>query len=423
MSGVQGDTDERLAEQAAIVALQSTGRLLPHLCGLAQLVRASASTRTPTAAVFPSGRIVVNPRWFLRLSMAERVFVVAHEMLHLALRTHERCRANDARLFNIAHDYIINDMLREELGCRIPALGLDMPGASERSAEEIVAELKAQGGGRGSAWAGAAIGTLGEAMVRAGLTLTAVAGGEGEALDALDAATERAWFPPHGPQPHPGRDDGLGAEIERSLALGAWKKRLAQLLESPEQGSHAAAAAIFGALRGYVRPPWELALQRWLEDVAPGARTFARPSRRQGERGDVVLAGRSREAWTLNLILDTSGSMWDALSNVLGVVAGFCEAVNILTVRILQCSNGLERDEIVAVADLAGYSILGGGSSDLRPGFRELAADPSVDAAVVATDGMITYPNEPMPFAVLWTLFGGCDGFAPPYGEVIRVEV
>jgi hypothetical protein len=78
--------------------------------------------------------------------------------------------------------------------------------------------------------------------------------------------------------------------------------------------------------------------------------------------------------------------------------------------------------EIVAVADLAGYSILGGGSSDLRSGFRELAADPSVDAAVVVTDGMITYPSEPMAFAVLWTLIGCCDGFAPPYGRVIRFE-
>ena len=38
------------------------------------------------------------------------------------------------------------------------------------------------------------------------------------------------------------------------------------------------------ALRGLYRPPWELALQRWLEAVAPSERSYARPSRRGAER-------------------------------------------------------------------------------------------------------------------------------------------
>ena len=189
-----------------------------------------------------------------------------------------------------------------------------------------------------------------------------------------------------------------------------------QQLPQPIEG------AIFSALRLRVQPPWELALQRWLEDAAPGERTFARASRRQGDRSDIVLPGRRREGWTLNLILDTSGSMWEELAKVLGIIAGFCEAIGIAQVRILQCSTGLELDEIVAVESLAGYRMLGGGGSDLRPGFQHLAADAGVDAAVVITDGMILYPAEPMPYAVLWTLVGNYEPFAPPYGRVIRVN-
>jgi hypothetical protein len=42
--------------------------------------------------VFASGRLVVNPDFAARLNDRELVFVLAHEMLHLALRTHDRAR-------------------------------------------------------------------------------------------------------------------------------------------------------------------------------------------------------------------------------------------------------------------------------------------------------------------------------------------
>src|SRR5439155_15747149 len=138
-------------------------------------------------------RIVVNPKWFLSLPMPDQVFVLAHEVLHLALRTHERCEGSDARLFNIAHDYIINDMLRESLDCPVPAQGLDMPGAAKRSAEEIVADLKANAGGTGlEAWGGARMGSLGEALARAGaVKLVENSQRRFPLLDALDASIER----------------------------------------------------------------------------------------------------------------------------------------------------------------------------------------------------------------------------------------
>lgn len=431
MSGAQtADPDQKveMAEQAAHAALESTGMMLPHLSGLARLVEVSATTRIATAGVFPSGRIVVNPNWFSALPAPDQIFVLAHEILHLALRTHERCQGSDARLFNIAHDYIINDMLRESLGCPIPAQGLDMADASKRSAEQIVADLISQTGTGGSAatdaWGGVRIGSLGEALARAG-AVKPVENSQTRSplLDVLDESMERRWFPGERGGSYTARRAQLNAEIDRAQALGAWHERVEELLRPSDTQPEPIEGAIFNALRLRVQPPWELALQRWLEDVAPGERTFARASRRQGDRSDIVLPGRKREGWTLNLILDTSGSMWDELAKVLGIIAGFCEAVGIVRVRILQCSTGLELDEIVAVESLASYRMLGGGGSDLRLGFRHLAADPNVDAAIVITDGIIHYPSEPMPYAVLWTLVGNYERFAPPYGRVIHVRI
>jgi hypothetical protein len=131
---------ERLPEHRATLARIARGlRMvtvpLPHLSGLAAAVRVEIDERVPTMGVFASGRLVANPAFTARLSEDDLVFVLAHELLHLALRTHERAKGSGQLEFNYAHDYIINDTLRHALGvAAIPAGGLDMPGAREKSA-------------------------------------------------------------------------------------------------------------------------------------------------------------------------------------------------------------------------------------------------------------------------------------------------
>ena len=62
---------------------------LPHLAGLAAAVRINLDDRLPTMGIFASGRLVANPAFTARLSNDDLVFVLAHELLHLALRTHQ----------------------------------------------------------------------------------------------------------------------------------------------------------------------------------------------------------------------------------------------------------------------------------------------------------------------------------------------
>ena len=81
-------------------------------------------------------------------------------------------------------------------------------------------------------------------------------------------------------------------------AIGAMKGRGTMRRRHEPQVSRAA--------RPLPRRPGSMALQRWIEVVAPGERTFTRPSRRGAERADVVLPGRKRQSWMLNVVLDTS---------------------------------------------------------------------------------------------------------------------
>ena len=99
------------------------------------------------------------------------------------------------------------------------------------------------------------------------------------------------------------------------------------------------------ALRGQLRPAWQQALQRWIESLAPGERTFSRPSRRGAERADIVMPGRKRQSWMLNVVLDTSGSMTDEIPLALGAIADFCDGAGVDQVRIVQCDAAVTADE------------------------------------------------------------------------------
>jgi predicted metal-dependent peptidase len=380
----------------------------PHLAGLAAATRVALDERLPTMGVFASGRLVANPAFVRRLKDGELVFVLAHELLHLALRTHDRARGADRVEFNYAHDYIINDILRAELGQPIPAGGLDMPGARNRSAEEIVLEMRRnrQAQTKTRVWEGEAT------------TARSAAGAGEEAGDVLDGAREAELFP-----------DGAGeqaANAERMKALAAKALSLARAMGLAKglRGTDAGATSqTVAALRGVYRTPWELALQRWLESVAPGERTFTRPSRRGAERTDVVLPGRRREGWILNVVLDTSGSMSDEIPRALGAIGEFCDAVGVDQVRLVQCDAAVTADELVPPEALAERQVTGYGGSDLSPALRHLADDQHVRAVVVVTDGDIAYPPEPMPYDVLWVLPArGSAAFGPPYGRVITMQ-
>jgi predicted metal-dependent peptidase len=409
-----------LSHNATLARIQKGLRMVtvpfPHLSGLVAAARVNIDERVPTVGVFASGRMVANPKFVAKLKDNELVFVLAHEMLHLALRTHDRARGSDRMQFNYAHDYIINDMLRAELGFQhIPAGGLDMPGAREKSAEQILIEMRKN---------------------------AAQTPSKTRVFDGESTTLRRLFQPGEG---DPGKADDAGDVLENSLEKQLFPKEVAEQAAQAEAMKELAAKALslakamgamkgmrgFGnggetqtvnALRGLYRPPWEMALQRWLESVAPGERTFTRPSRRGEACIDGVLPGRRREGWMLNIVLDTSGSMSDEIPRALGAIADFCDAAGVDQVRLVQCDTAVTADECIDPAQLENFQISGYGGSDLSSGMEHLAADPAVRAVIVITDGEIDFPREAPPYNVLWVLPERAgSGFSPSYGRVVKM--
>jgi predicted metal-dependent peptidase len=385
------------------------GLAFPYLVGLIQRTQVQPDRRVPSMGIFPSGRLAVNPEFVRSLSARDLVFVLTHELYHLTLRSHDRGEGADRLAFNYAHDFIINDLLREELQyTSVPAGGLDWPGARHLSAEKILADM----GRHPDLHSGAP-----RCWARPG---SGPGQGQGPAGDVLDSALEKEWFPETGDQEQEARAREVREQAARALSLQALMESLSGCGRGSDPGAQRDTVA---ALRGLYRPPWELALQRWLESAAPSDRSYARPSRRGADRSDVVLPGRKREGWTLHIVLDTSGSMADELPRALGVIADFCAAIGVDQVHLIQCDTDVGSDEILAPVEISRWQVTGYGGSDLTPAMQRLAENPEVGAAIVLTDGDIAYPEEPVPYGVLWVLPAWKDAqeFSPRYGKVLTM--
>ncbi len=433
-----------MARQQADRAMRLVCASLPWLSGLAYAVEIVPDRRVSVAAVTASGRVMINPKVFTTITLNESVFILAHELLHLALDTFSRQSATDDHdTVNRAHDYIINDMLREELGMAPPLGGLNLQGCSEWSLEQMVHWMRDNKRKVPKAcWTfkdfighGSIGGSLSGALRDAGIFPKSPSQRLGileeadsrhlEHLDVIPLAMEQRMFPgrdgiaEHGsPNAAETRPKRVRRETVKSLAL----REFAQVVDRQVgQGtSWGNEKNLVSALRGCYEIPWEAALQRWMEATAPGERTYSRPSRRGADRVDCVLPGRTREGWTLHLVLDTSGSMTHELPRVLGAITMFCENTGVSDVHILQCDTEVTADEWIPVEELEHYRIAGYGGSNMSPAMNQLADDPEVTAMIVLTDGAIYYPQQEPLCRVLWVLTENCH-FDPPYGEVLKL--
>lgn len=480
-------------------ALNLVSAELPYLAGLAAIADVHFDERMSTAGVFASGKMLISPKFMETLNRAELGFVVAHELMHLFLRTHERMGNSSQELVNIAHDFIINDKLiclREsshwsDYGVStkgVPANGLDWNDyrdkvsgwkpASEYSLEELVSVLRKLRQDRkanfentphwkavqktGSSWdppltplqvprsktqskplpKTPSSSTFGDLLAAAGITLPeseestgpqdekSLSGKPGEEIlsglrDVFSEEMEQQCFPNVSLTEIREAQKEVKETIVRAYAEleahDAFKKMAEQYSIGGGAGNY---SREYSLLRSAYEVPWETALQHWFDATAPGQRSWARPSRRGAFRTDVVLPGRTREGWTLHIVLDTSGSMGNILPTALGAIAHFCEANNVSEVRIIQIDTVIHADEFVPVEKLEGYKILGLGGNDMQPAWDRLMEDPEIEAVVVVSDGGFNVPPEP-PFEVLWAILE--DGwnsrsFNPAYGTVVFIS-
>ncbi|MBB6560917.1 putative metal-dependent peptidase [Acidovorax soli] len=303
--------------------------------------------------------IYLNPA--AGLTEQETRFVIAHEILHVALRHMGRRQGRDPYLWNVACDYVINDWLIQMQVGSAPALGLlhdlELRGLSaEEVYDRIVVDLR---------------------RMRKLLTL---AGRQGDMLD-------RRLSPGQ-----PGFTD-LDAFYKEQLGKG--------LMLHESQGRGLLPAALLEEIRALLQPPipWEVELARWFDHHFPPIetrRTYTRLSRRQSATPDIPRPQvgpdpRWLEGRTFGVVLDTSGSMdRHTLAKALGSIAGYAQAKEVPAVRVVCCDAAPYDLGYLEAQDIAHrVEIKGRGGTVLQPAITllENSADfPEDGPLLIITD-------------------------------------
>ncbi|MEV4636725.1 hypothetical protein AB0J80_05155 [Actinoplanes sp. NPDC049548] len=309
-----------------------------------------------------AGEIYLNP--LRRLDEPEWRFVLAHEMLHAALRHGERTGTRDPYLWNVACDYVVNGWLVEMEVGQLPDGVLHDPRLAGASAEDVYDRIA---------------GDLRRMRKLATLRGRGIGDLLGEPL------------PWHGPRS--GAVD-LDDYYRRALLTGYAYHR--------GSGRGLLPAGLTAEIRVLEHPPlpWDVRLARWFDEHVPAPeprRSYARPSRRQASTPDIPRAGRhcpqeTVQRSTFGVVVDTSGSMSHRLmGKALGAIASYATARDVPAARVVFCDATAYDAGYLPVEDIAGrIRVRGRGGTVLQPAIDllERAADfPASGPILVITDG------------------------------------
>lgn len=377
--------DPDLKEHLSTLLLRLCTRT-PFFGSLALFARIHGSKRFRVAAT--DGRdIFINPDNFMQYSLAEQEAIMLHEVLHAALLHVHRGRGRDAERWNIAADIVVNGIVARE-GFSLPDDAIRNEWLEPLSTEEVYDLLK------DSTNHGIKIGSSGHG----------------------DLLAERP-------------DDCAEVEelAQQATPEDYWRN-------AQNQASIMSETAVAGNFPAY--------LQRELSNLSPAQINWRHYLWRYLVQTPVDFSGFDRRFIGQKLYLDmldgesvhiivgvdTSGSISDKqLDDFLGEVQGILRAY-----PHLRCDLYYIDTDAHGPYHLTPHAPIpppvGGGGTDFRPFFEQIASEHTNSAekvAVYLTDGYGDFPEVMPAHPVLWVVTpGGLDLTAFPFGETVRqVEI
>ena len=361
------------------------------------------------------GTLTVCPRAFLKLSDEGRLYLYAHEALHLYLRHPWRGEGLEPDLWQRASDHEVNALLRASASIRVPAGAFFLHEMAARSAESVYLHLLAQREERQRGGHVDPRGHTEEDMVNPShewrpedneaCARWLRSGREGQSTEGAISDLNKRLLAILGPSPEAEavasqEDERLvTARSEASPSRGAGTSELErQLCHLRDQAS----------ARGVI--PWRALLARFNHTRAH-AYSATRHRRRFIHR-DLYLPSYRGEGIKLVVALDTSGSTVGLLPSFLKEVQEVLRACPRFELTLIQCSEHVsqvdhfshkQREQIGATR------VVGGGGTRFAPVFERVALEPgrAPDLLLYFTDGAGPSVEKAPPYPVLWVLAGG----------------
>lgn len=338
-------------------------------------------------------QIGYNPDFLNRLSFAEALSVLCHEILHIAFLHHVRIGDRDPKRWNAAADYAINSIL-VEAGFKLPVGGLLDPRFKGMGAEQIYALLPEDFSSNPTVFLGTPNkdgSTCGPAQ-DSGIT------------PVLMGEIQKKNF---------------GSSKERDLYINELKGQVAEAMQTAKmRGLLPGSLTSLVTLLDKATVDWKETLASFLTERIQTAADFNRPNRRWLS-SDIYLPSRSSvERGKFVLAVDVSGSISTHQlkrysSEILSILSMSSD-----TLLVLFFDTRVTKEIELEEGHVEDIKIPSGGGTDYKPVMEYLDAHGiQPEALIILTDGECnSFATEP-DYPVLWTV----DGleFTPPYGEVI----
>lgn len=400
-----------MKEKRSYAVTETISRLLNtqpfYACLLLDLLKLEESTVVPTAGT-DGRRIIINPDWFGKLSVDERLFVMCHEVLHVIFR--HPCRGKgyadrgigpdfklwSHRRWNIAGDYVINARLIHDHIGTMPVGGLHNPRFThEMQVDEVYVDVPdeppQQGGG----------------------------GGQGRGPQQ-GQGTDQQGNPGDGWDSHifgDPSDAPSPAEIQQAVqGAAAAAKAVGKMPASMKR-------LVDGICEPQVK--WHEEVRLAIHRVAGrDASTWSRPNRRRiAVAPHIYWPGtESHQAGCVVQYEDTSGSVSDTeMKHWRGEMVGVWSELNPQELWVGSCdAKAYDPEQMFDMADIESYESKGGGGTHMPAIFDKLEElNMTPDVLIILTDGYTDF-GDPPPYPVIWVITS--DKVAP-HGQTIRLRM
>lgn len=436
--------------------------------------REGNSDEVPTMGITEDSIVYFNPDFVDTLSDEELKAIIAHEVMHKAMRGFKRQGSRDHQKWNVAQDLVINYILKHENGFDIPleiqSHGEGQKGETytpdengdytgefeiedidDKSFESVYAEVPEDAGdqgldihisapeGQGSSGQGdgnnsnqgdsdASGGGAGGSNPYESNSQGSAGGGEGD--DDQSGSGGDGDQNVQGESPNGDEDGAGGIDDKRDVDWETITAQAAQHAQS--QGSAPGGLEQFLDINEDGEVDFREYIHQMIEDHTPSDYTFTRRSKAGRSLGIHLPDTEENEGLEVVVVLDTSGSVSDALlERFVGEIRSLIDTYNNVDMVVIQHDakvQDVSTYEGTTKDDFEKFQVAGRGGTSHVPVFEYLEEERlDVDKSVMInlTDGYTTVPDEkPSEInEILWVLNNyEVDLDRLKHGDIIRIE-
>lgn len=298
----------------------------------------------PTAAT--DGRnLFYNTQFFNAMTNKEIEFVVAHEILHCVYDHLLRREERDPVLYNIAADYIVNNLLvRERIGANPKIVSCYQDFKYEGwTSEEVYEDLYKEAKQRGQEW-----------------------------LDSLGEMLDEHYnWDQNDPDDKDG-SKGKGRPTYNKEEIGQIKDEIkeAMIQSAQSAGAGNTPVGIQRLIKELTEPKmnWRELLRQQIQSTIRSDYTFARPNRKGWHSGAILPGMNFDETIDICVSLDMSGSIGtDQARDFLSEIKGIMDEYKDYKITVWCFDTRVYNEQVFTAdggEDLLDYEIMGGGGTD-----------------------------------------------------------